>query len=73
MITGGKIVQFKGWASVNGEDGHWFFVKGIDNGERGTNDVFDIKIWAPGDSIDGDPTERAGGTLQGGNIVVHTK
>ena len=25
VITGGKIVQFKGWASVNRVDGHWFF------------------------------------------------
>jgi hypothetical protein len=73
VITGGKIVQFKGWASVNKEEGYWFFVKGIDNGEPGANDIFDIKIWSPGASTDGDPTERAGGMLQGGNIVVHTK
>ena len=58
---------------MNGEDGFWYFVKAIDNGEPGTEDVFDIKIWAPGEDIEGDPTERAGGILQGGNIVVHTK
>jgi hypothetical protein len=73
VITGGKIAQFKGWASVNHEEGHWFFVKAIDNGEPGINDEFDIKIWAPGVSEEGDPTERAGGMLQGGNIVVHKK
>jgi len=73
VITGGKIVQFKGWASVNKEQGHWFFVKAIDNGEPGSNDTFDIKVWAPGVSEEGDPTERAGGVLQGGNIIVHTK
>jgi hypothetical protein len=73
VITGGKIVQFKGLASVNGEAGHQFFVKGIDEGEPGTSDIFDIKIWAPGVSEEGDPSERAGGALQGGNIVVHTR
>lgn len=74
VITGGKIVQFKGYASVNKEPGHWFFVKAIDEGEPGVNDYFDIKVWAPGMSEEDDePTERAGGFLQGGNIVVHTK
>ncbi len=73
VITGGKIAQFKGWASVNGEAGHWFFVKAIDNGEPGTNDIFDIIVWSPGISIEGDPSERAGGVLQGGNILVHAK
>jgi hypothetical protein len=73
VITGGKIVQFKGWASVNKVDGHWFFVKAIDNGEPGSSDTFEIKIWAPGVDPEGDPTERAGGVLQGGNIVVQTK
>ena len=73
VITGGKIAQFKGWASVNGVQGHWFFVKAIDNGEPGKNiDTFEIKIWAPGkDPATENPTERAGGVLQGGNIVVH--
>jgi len=73
VITGRKIVQFKGWASVNHEPGYWFFVKGIDEGEPGTNDYFDIKIWAPGFGEEGDPTDRAGGMLHGGNIVVHTR
>jgi uncharacterized repeat protein (TIGR01451 family) len=73
IITGGKLAHFKGWASVNGIEGSWFFVKAIDKGEPGTNDIFEIKVWAPGVSIEGDPTERAGGILQGGNIVVHTK
>ncbi|UCG59805.1 MAG: hypothetical protein JSU70_09845, partial [Phycisphaerales bacterium] len=75
VITGGKIVQFKGWASVNKTAGYWYFVKGIDNGEPGTlNDEFDIKIWEPGTDPDVDEDwDRAGGVLQGGNIVVHTK
>ena len=73
VITGGKLAQFKGWASVNRQAGYWFFAKAIDNGEPGTNDTFEIKIWAPGANPEGDPSERAGGVLQGGNIVVHTK
>jgi len=74
VITGGKIAMFKGWASVNKEPDHWFFVKAIDEGEPGVNDHFDIKVWASGleEEVD-DPTERAAGILQGGNIVVHTK
>lgn len=74
VITGDKIAMFKGWASVNKEPDHWFFVKAIDEGEPGVNDHFDIKVWAPGldEEVD-DPTERAAGILQGGNIVVHNK
>jgi len=84
VITGGKIAQFKGFASVNGEEGNWFFAKAIDNGEPGIySDTFLIKIWYPGyntdsdedaePSPDADPDEIAGGVLQGGNIVVHTR
>lgn len=74
VITGGSIVQFKGLARVNGEDGHWFFAKAIDHGEPGAGaDTFEIKIWGPGVDPEGDPTERAGGVLQGGNIVVHAR
>ena len=71
VITGGRIVQFKGWATVNGVPGNWFFVKAIDNGEPGrNNDTFEIKVWFPGVSEEGDPSERAGGVLKAGNIVV---
>lgn len=74
VVTGGKIAQFKGWAVVNGIPGNWFFVKAIDNGSPGkNNDVFDIKIWSPGVDPEGDPTERAGGVINAGNIVVHAK
>lgn len=74
VITGGKIAQFRGWATVNGEAGNWYFVKAIDNGTPGVgNDTFEIKVWAPGVDSDGDPTEWVGGLLQGGNIVVHQK
>jgi alpha-tubulin suppressor-like RCC1 family protein len=73
VITGGRIVQFRGWARVNGEEGNWFFAKGIDDGDPGVDtDSFEIKTWAPGADPEGDPTERAAGLLQGGNIVVHT-
>lgn len=74
VITGGQIAQFKGWASVNQEEANWFFVKAIDNSDPGTGiDTFEIKVWAPGVSPESDPTERAGGILSGGNIVVHAK
>jgi hypothetical protein len=74
VITGSNLAQFKGWARVNGEEDNWFFAKAIDNGEPGTGvDTFEIKIWAPGEDLEGDYTERAGGVLQGGNIRVHKK
>jgi len=74
VITGGRIAQFKGRATVNKTEGHWFFAKAIDNDEPGTgNDTFEIKIWGPGVDPDGDPTERASGVLEGGNIVVHAR
>jgi hypothetical protein len=72
VITGGKIAQFRGSAVFNGEEDNWFFAKAIDNGEPGVGlDTFEIKIWAPGVSPEGKPTEQAGGVLQGGNIKVH--
>jgi hypothetical protein len=72
VITGGKIAQFKGYATMNGQSGHWYFVKAIDNGEPGFQDTFEIKIWAPGTDPDIDEHwHRAGGKIQGGNIVVH--
>jgi len=74
VITGGRIAQLNGWASVNGQQGYWFFVKTVDNGEPGTNDTFEIKVWAPGaDPQSSSPLERAAGVLQGGNIQVHNK
>jgi len=74
VITGGRIAQLNGWASVNGQQGYWFFVKTVDNGEPGSNDTFEIKVWAPGaNPQSSSPIERAAGVLQGGNIQVHTK
>ncbi len=71
VITGGKIAHFKGEAFLNGKPGYHFHVKAIDNAEPGSNDIFDINIWAPEDDIEGDPSERAGGILKGGNISIH--
>ncbi len=72
-FTGGKIVQLKGWASINGVKGNWFFVKAIDNSLRGTGDTFEMKVWAAGVSPEEEPFERARGILQRGNIVVAAK
>jgi hypothetical protein len=72
VVTGGRIAQFEGWARVNGQEGNWFFVEAIDNGEPGKGaDWFEIKIWSPFESPEGDPTERMAGVLQGGNVAVH--
>jgi len=73
VITAGRIAQFKGQASVNGQDGYQFFVKVVDNGEPGSNDTFEIQIWAPGVDPAGSPSERFAGVLEGGNIQVHNK
>jgi hypothetical protein len=71
VVSGGRIAQFDGWAKVNGQEGNWFIVEAIDNGEPGRDvDRFEIKIWSPVDDPDGDPTVRMGGVLQGGNIAV---
>ena len=73
-FTGGKSVQFKSWASINGMEDNWSFVKAIDNSDPGIyNDTFEIKIWGPEADPEGDPTDRAKGILRGGNIIVHTK
>lgn len=73
VITGGKIAMFKGYATVNEQPENWFFAKAVDNGQPGTEDTFQIKIWAPTQDIDADPNEHAEGKLKGGNILVHTK
>ena len=74
VITSGKTAQFKGWAAANGQAGHWYFVKAIDNGEPGAQDTFDIKIWEPGADLDTDEHwHRVGGIFQGRSIVVHAK
>ncbi len=73
VIAGTTIAQFKGTASVNGEDGWSFLTKVVDNGEPGSSDIFDMKIWSPEDDVEGDPTDRARSVLDGGNIVIHNK
>lgn len=54
--------HIEGFAQVNGVNGYTFSVDVTDNGEPGTNDVFDISI------SDG---YQAGGTLDGGNIQLN--
>lgn len=75
VVTGGKIAQFGGTATKDGQTGYYFRVKAIDNGEPGTLDGFWIKIWA-GDIITAettDPIYNSHNTLSGGNIQVRVK
>ena len=77
VIAGNKLIQFKGWARIREpggwyQDGFWFTVKAIDNGEPGAGtDTFEIKIWLFDQGPLEDPWHRAAGVLEGGNIVVH--
>jgi hypothetical protein len=74
VVAGGAVAHFMGWARVNRENGYWFCVKAVDNGQPGTGvDTFEIDIWAPEDSLEDEPTESVGGILCGGNIKVHTR
>lgn len=71
VITAGRLIQFKGWARINGVNGNWFFVKAIDNGEPDVGvDTFEIRTWAPGVSPEGMWSERVVGVLRGGDISV---
>jgi len=76
VVTGGKIAQFGGTATIDGVPGHYFRVKAIDNGEPGIGvDVFWIKIWE-GTVIEAektDPWHNSQNTLSGGNIMVKIK
>ena len=74
VIAGGLVAHFMGRARVNRENGYWFCVKAVDNGQPGSGvDTFEIDIWAPGVPPEEEPTETVGGILRGGNIKVHTR
>ena len=64
--------EFQGTGTLNGEGVYTFRVRVTDNGEPGTEDHFDIKIWE-GTDTEADPVHRAKNTLAGGNIVIHKK
>jgi hypothetical protein len=42
-------------------------------GEPGSSDTFEICAWKPLSELNTNPTFRAGGVLQGGNIMIHNK
>jgi hypothetical protein len=63
---------FAGWARAAHDGlGYWFFVTLQDRSKSGTGDIFEINIWAPDNY--GEPTFSAGNTLDGGNLVIHSK
>lgn len=58
----GNQAWFYGTCTIEGEAGHWFRVDVTDNGEPGSNDVFNIQL---------DTGYSKGGTLGGGNVTIH--
>ena len=65
---------FEGTAKVNGEEGFKFIVSVEDNGEPGTNDRFQIEIWAGTVDTENSPPPPEyllKDTLGGGNIQIH--
>ncbi|MCX5673366.1 MAG: hypothetical protein NTU94_18785, partial [Planctomycetota bacterium] len=58
----GNHAWFYGTCTVEGEAGHWFRVDVIDNGEPGSDDVFNIQL---------DTGYSKGGKLGGGNVTIH--
>ena len=72
LAVGNASAEFQGTGTINGTGPYTFKVRVTDNGEPGTADSFEIKIWN-GTSATGDPVYKAYNTLAGGNIVVHKK
>jgi hypothetical protein len=66
----GSNAQFKGWGSVNGEDGYRFMLWAGDNDP----DTFRIKIWTETNSVETVIYDNGSHQpIEGGNIVVHKK
>jgi hypothetical protein len=74
LVVAAPYAWFAGWArAAHGGDGYWFFVTIQDRSKSGSGDSFNIDIWAPGTDLFGPPFLSAGNTLDGGNIVIHSK
>jgi hypothetical protein len=62
----------EGIGKLDGEDGSAIRFTFIDDGEPGTSDYMEVRIWAPGDDPETDPVYfSAAGFLIGGNIQAH--
>jgi len=57
---------FSGWATLNGSGSYRFEVAVWDGGTPGTNDMFMLWVYEGNQLV-----YSAGGTLSGGNIVIH--
>lgn len=71
VVTGNDYANFKGFGTLNGEDGYRFRVWAGD----GYPDTFRVRIWIEDDyGYDTDVYDTGGDqAIGGGNIVVHTK
>jgi len=61
------VGYFIGSCRLNGETGYTFFVEVHDLGQPGSNDTISIRVVNSFDT----PVYIGGGTLAGGNIVIH--
>jgi len=68
IVLDGVTRRIEGTAKVNGVAGFTYQVDVSDNGERGRNDVFAIRLW----NASGVLVYSASGKLKGGNIQLHT-
>lgn len=58
----GNHAWLYGSCTIDGAAGHWFRVDVVDNGEPGSNDLFNITL---------DTGYTKGGNLGGGNVTIH--
>ncbi|MEA3225351.1 MAG: choice-of-anchor Q domain-containing protein, partial [Planctomycetota bacterium] len=73
VVTGSDYARFKGWGSINGEYGYRFMLWAGDG-----PDTFRIRIWTEDGDIETDVYDNKVDdttdlSIQGGNIVIHTK
>ena len=70
MVTGSNYARFKGWGSINGEDGYRFMLWAGDD-----PDTFRIRIWEE-DDVGNEYDIYDNGMdqlIEGGSIVIHTR
>lgn len=75
VVTNRNWAKFHGTATIRGlGHGYPFRVDVRDGNPNGGHQVdrFSIKIWAPGDDPESDePTYKASGDIEGGNVIIH--
>ena len=71
VVTGSDYARFKGWGSINGEDGYRFMLWAGDE-----PDTFRIRIWVEDEVSDDEWEVYDNGfdqEISGGSIVIHAK